>query len=119
MRVDKAFSNKIKVLSFVATIFVVLIHSDATATGGMSAWNIWLHGFVTQQIAGLAVPFFFVVSGFWFARGYCSSAGGVRVFYIQESKNTSSAIFYICTFGVAVCSRISCVLELLALCAIV
>ena len=75
MLTNRALSNKIKLLSFVATIFVVMIHSSsAAATGGVSTWNIWLHDFLTKRIVGVAVPFFFMISGFWFGRGYCATA---------------------------------------------
>lgn len=90
MRIEeKAFSNKAKVLSFVAAIMVVLIHGSAASAGGVSAWNVCLHNFFSQQITCVAVPFFFVMSGFWFARGRYvqeNGGGGYKILMIKKIK---------------------------------
>lgn len=67
MEVDKQFSRKIRVLSFVAAIAVVLIHSNTYGTNA-SDWNVFVQTLLSKGITGWAVPFFFLVSGFWFGR---------------------------------------------------
>ena len=67
MEVDKQFSRKIRVLSFVAAIAVVLIHSNTYGTNA-SDWNVFVQTLLSKGITGWAVPFFFLVSGLWFGR---------------------------------------------------
>lgn len=86
--VQKVFSYKVRVLSFIAAIMVVLIHGSAASAGGVSAWNACVHNFATQQLTCVAVPFFFVMSGFWFARGAYmqGNGGGYRKLMVKKLK---------------------------------
>ena len=67
MEVDERLSRKIRVLSFIAAIAVVLIHSNTNGTNA-SDWNVFVQTLLSKGITGWAVPFFFLVSGFWFGR---------------------------------------------------
>ncbi len=69
MNINEQVSRKIAVLSFLAMIGVVYIHHNAVGTVEPAAWNVVAQGFLTRGLTDWAVPFFFVVSGFWFARG--------------------------------------------------
>lgn len=81
MVVDKQFSRKIRVLSFVAAITVVLIHSNTTA-GHASAWKRFIQTLLSEGISDWAVPFFFLVSGLWFGRS--TNGIGMRRFVSRE-----------------------------------
>ena len=65
---SKQLSRKITVLSFLAMIGVIYIHHNAVEEGA-ATWNAVAQGFLACGLTAWAVPFFFVVSGFWFARG--------------------------------------------------
>lgn len=70
MQVTESLSRKIKVLSFWAMISVLFIHSNTLgAFPEAASWNVFLQRFLTRALSSWAVPFFFIVSGFWFANG--------------------------------------------------
>lgn len=66
------FSNKITVLSFVMSIFVIFIHANNLKYYGLlDHSNMLINYEITlfaDAIGGIAVPFFFFLSGFWFFR---------------------------------------------------
>jgi len=65
--VDGALSRKIANLGFLAALLVVFIHlTHVPQDVGSTGWAAWC--FVRHTLAGTAVPFFFVVSGFFLAR---------------------------------------------------
>lgn len=70
MQVTESLSRKIKVLSFWAMISVLFIHSNTLGTfPEVASWNVFLQRLLTRSLSSWAVPFFFIVSGFWFANG--------------------------------------------------
>lgn len=82
-------SKKISVLSFLAMIGVVMIHSNTLGTMSVAAgWNIVIQKILTRTFTAWAVPFFFVVSGFWFARGRYiqENGGGLKIFLLKKMK---------------------------------
>lgn len=83
---NKDLSAKIKVLSFLAAIFVVLIH-----VGGQLDCDVWVNRvyliFVRQGIYSFAVPFFFVVSGYFFMNHYDGSLEWWRVALLKKELN--------------------------------
>lgn len=64
LRVDENLSNKIRNASLIAALLVVVIHIRVDATVGSALW--WLSK-CSISISTIAVPFFFVVSGFFLA----------------------------------------------------
>jgi len=78
VKVDSCLSRKMTVLSIIAMLAVVFIHSTAYFTlANPARWNIFAETLVTRSFTRWAVPFFFVVSGFWFGRGaYISEKTG-------------------------------------------
>ena len=60
-------SNKIKILSFFLIIFVLYIHSGfhANEIDGMY-WNHFIQEFISVKVGRLAVPLFFMISGYLF-----------------------------------------------------
>lgn len=68
MHKPQSLSYKCKVLSFVAMVCVVMIHSHAIGTYEQpSAWCVFVQTLLMRTATNWAVPFFFVVSGFFFA----------------------------------------------------
>lgn len=67
MEVEKRFSRKIRVLSFMAATTVVLIHSNTDGTHA-APWNVFVQTLLSKGLARWAVPFFFLASGFWFGK---------------------------------------------------
>ena len=65
MSVDRAFSLKIRRLSLLCAILVVVIHSLTMPIGGS-----FFQDFVIRSLTQGAVPFFFVVSGFFYYNSF-------------------------------------------------
>ena len=91
-RVQPLFSRKITVLSVWAMISVLVIHSKALSSSSAD-WNIFIQWFFTRALAKWSVPFFFAVSGFWFARSMgevdCYSfvfGGGAKKLLVKKAK---------------------------------
>ena len=67
-KVDKVLSRKVTALSFVAMVCVVMIHSHAIGTHeNPKPWCVFVQALLMRTATDWAVPFFFVVSGFFFA----------------------------------------------------
>ncbi len=63
-------SQKSRVISVWAMFTVVMIHSNTLGTFPDAAnWNVFIQRFLTRALSGWAVPFFFLNSGFWYAKG--------------------------------------------------
>lgn len=68
--ISKVSSEKLRMLAFVLALLVVAIH--CTSLKGLSDMPTWIHGLQvigSDTISRLAVPFFFVVSGFFLVKG--------------------------------------------------
>lgn len=79
-------SLKIRVMAFLGAVAVVVIHSNSLESITDPLWA----GRVGNWIGYLqrwAVPFFFMVSGFFFDRGYASVARGTKDFYRTKFKS--------------------------------
>ncbi|MEG1479442.1 MAG: acyltransferase [Kiritimatiellia bacterium] len=66
-RISPELSHRIANMSFVCAIFVVLIHCPGkdVSSGGIT-W--WIEQLLSESFVRMAVPFFFIVSGFFLAR---------------------------------------------------
>ena len=68
MKVSSEMSHKVTALSFVAMVCVVMIHSHAIGTyENPKPWCVFVQALLMRTATDWAVPFFFVVSGFFFA----------------------------------------------------
>lgn len=86
---NKYLSQKIKVLSFFSIILVVFVHSKTTSlnlTSGKSmianGYNSIIQDFIIEGIARVAVPFFFLISGYLF---FLNNDGSLKE-YIEKLK---------------------------------
>ena len=92
-------SRKIAVLSTVATIAVVVIHSNSLEDVRNPSWAFWVGRWISS-LQHWAVPFFFMVSGFFFDRFFdgkpmLASLGG-----FLKRKFRSLAVPYVLWGGV-------------------
>lgn len=71
----KYLSYKIKIISFILIIFVLYIHSGfhVDEIGGMY-WNHFIQEFIGGKLGRVAVPMFFVISGYLF---FINTDGGI------------------------------------------
>ena len=85
---DGFISRKCAWLSIVAMTSVVILHSTACFTVEKpAAWNVLVQYLVTQSFTYWAVPFFFAMSGFWFARGgYMQGKETLTGFFKKKSR---------------------------------
>lgn len=66
-------SRKIVVLTTLATVAVVIIHSNSLESIRTPSWAFWA-GNAIAFLQHWAVPFFFMVSGFFFDRAFCGKS---------------------------------------------
>ena len=69
--IEKEISNKFKVLSVLAILLVVIIHSNNVIpiendNYTFATFNYNFQNLLTQGIARIAVPIFFIISGYYF-----------------------------------------------------
>lgn len=96
MQVDCTFSQKMTVLSVWAMLSVIFIHSTAYLTMSNPAqWNVFGEVLITRSFTRWAVPFFFVVSGFWFGRG-AFIAGRAGYGDVLQTKVKTLFVPYLC-----------------------
>ena len=63
---DKYISNKIKNISLIMTFFVVILHSNNLEDPSVLNINTLIQNFIGQGIVRIAVPMFFLISGYLF-----------------------------------------------------
>lgn len=79
-----AVSQKMRDMSAVAMLAIVMIHSISILTFPEAAsWNVYLQHLVTRRLTCWAVPFFFVVSGYWC---FVKLSGGASQFFRKKVK---------------------------------
>ena len=73
MRLSDYLSEKIKILSLFLTILIVILHANMAnlSTGGIS----FLQKVMTAEVTRIAVPLFFLISGFLFFINYQNTWG--------------------------------------------
>ncbi len=67
--VTQDVSNKFANMGFICSCFVVYIHTFTECTPGDSTW--WMMSMIRDGLSRIAVPFFFITSGFFLA-GHCN-----------------------------------------------
>ena len=95
--ISRENSLKISLLSFIAAVMVVFIHLPVTREIGFS---MWFQDFFGSKIPSVAVPFFFVVSGYLLINSMESQGGS---YYIQLKKRVRTLLvpylFWCLVFG--------------------
>lgn len=87
----KFFSDKMYFMSFICTILVVYIHVFNLETYNIEIGFVYhIENFVTNYIARMAVPFFFISSAFW------TFSNEKSTFEYYKNKMTTLFIPYIC-----------------------
>lgn len=76
MRISNYLSEKIKVLSFLLTVLIAILHANMAnlCTGSVS----FLQEVMTAEITRIAVPLFYLISGFLFFINYQNTWGDYR-----------------------------------------
>lgn len=76
MRMSNYLSEKIKVLSFLLTVLIVILHTNMAnlCTGGVR----FLQEVMTAEVTRIAVPLFYLTSGFLFFINYQNTWGDYR-----------------------------------------
>lgn len=82
---DKHISDKIKILSFICTVMVVIRHGFNLYAFGLNDCKTSYIGFIeygVSKLTEIAVPYFFIVSGFFFLRyTYYSKSEYIHMLY--------------------------------------
>lgn len=91
---NEQVSRKIAVLSTLATIAVVIIHSNSLEGLKNPAWAFW-GGCSIAYLQHWAVPFFFMVSGFFFDRTFIDKPILSNWFLFLRKKLKSLALPYV------------------------
>jgi surface polysaccharide O-acyltransferase-like enzyme len=93
---QEMISRKITVLSFIAMISVVMIHSHAIgAIENPASWCVFIQSFFMRTATNWAVPFFFIVSGYFFASRNINNFKKSGYFRLMRKKYSSLFIPYI------------------------
>lgn len=92
MKADFVFnylSRKCRLLSFLAAVAVVAIHSDCTPVmDNPASWNVFIQELFCQRLMKWAIPFFFLLSGMWFGRSaYVGGQTSFGDFFIKKVKS--------------------------------
>ena len=99
-------SRKCRILAFFAAVAVVAIHSDCTLVmSNPAAWDMFVQKLYCQRLVKWAVPFFFMLSGFWFARSaYMKGKACFGEFLGKKVKSLVVPWLIFAVLGVVVCT---------------
>lgn len=81
-------SEKIRNLSFFSMTLVVLLHGQLISIS--TGYTLWIQNFVTGELTRIAVPIFFVISGYLFFQNY--SRPGNRFFGKKIKKRITTIL---------------------------
>lgn len=109
MNKDKIFLSWLSPLKFVLTCLIVYIHSyNAQNYGliynlGIHSSTLWIEDIVSQNLAHIAVPLFFAISGYLYFR--------TLTFANLKEKLKRRSIFFMCSLYYLECYIFSLVLH--------
>ena len=78
--ISPKLSDKMRNMSLFCAFLVVVIHCRPSFEAGTFGW--WVRQFIEEGITRIAVPYFFVASGFFAAAKYESGGGGGGVYVV-------------------------------------
>lgn len=92
-------NEKMRDVSAVAMLAIVITHSIAIMTfPGAARWNVWIQALVSRSLTcSWAVPFFFLISGYWCHRKL--SEGSIKSFYTKKIKSLFVPYVLWCILG--------------------
>lgn len=86
MGINPALSASLRVLSFVAALFVVAIHSNSIHYAvNPAGWSVSFHRLFCNVLSSWAVPYFFFASGFFFSLSGFVRDGNVKSFFAKKA----------------------------------
>ena len=94
---DKYISNKIKNMSLIMTFFVVILHSNNLEDATVFNVNTLIQNFIGQGIVRIAVPIFFLISGYLFFYKFRPSTQAFLNKYKKRFKSLFIPYFIWCT----------------------
>lgn len=94
---DKYLSNKIKNMSLIMTFFVVILHSNNLENSSVLNINTLVQNVIGQGIVRIAVPMFFVISGYLFFYKFKPSKEAFISKYKKRFKSLFIPYFIWCT----------------------
>lgn len=94
---DKYLSNKIKNMSLIMTFFVVILHSNNLEDSSVFNANTLIQNFIGQGITRIAVPMFFLISGYLFFYKFKPSKEAFISKYKKRFKSLFIPYFLWCT----------------------
>ena len=94
---DKYLSNKIKNMSLIMTFFVVILHSNNLENESVLNVNTLVQNIIGQGIVRIAVPMFFVISGYLFFYKFKPSTEAFISKYKKRFKSLFIPYFLWCT----------------------
>ncbi len=101
---DIKISEKACVLSVLAMVSIVLIHSTTVLTVAEPAfWNTFCQYLITRSFTYWSVPFFFCMSGYWFSKSaYVMNSGeSIGSFWKKKTITLLIPFFLWCIIGCA------------------
>lgn len=126
---NKHFSEKITWLSFIMSVFVMYIHANNLNNTGLAYtrksfdYNITM--LLGGAIGGIAVPFFFMMSGYWYFRFDIFKKSAVKTILFKLKTrvksllipyllwNTLGMLFYMCITRIPFISKMMNVSEII------
>lgn len=94
---DKYISNKLKNMSLIMTFFVVVLHSNNLENSSTFNVNTLVQNVIGQGIVRIAVPMFFVISGYLFFYKFKPSTSAFLSKYKKRFKSLFIPYFIWCT----------------------
>ena len=94
---DKYISNKLKNMSLIMTFFVVILHSNNLEDSTVFNINTLIQNFIGQGIVRIAVPIFFLISGYLFFYKFQPSTEAYLKKYKKRFKSLFIPYFIWCT----------------------
>lgn len=91
------FSRKVTIVSFVMSIFVIYIHANNLKYYGIPADGHTLANVIVnifaEVIGGIAVPFFFIISGYWLFRFDITDSSATAFLLSKIQKKVRTLVF--------------------------
>lgn len=105
--VTQYLSHKLQILSLVAIAFVVLQHSSyGVSTNCIS--GLLYRDMISLGVADFPVPYFFIVSGFFFMKRFSISFSWYKSELVKRSKSLLLPYLIFCTLGLIVYRDCAC-----------